>query len=82
MKFLSSLKAERAIAQFLEQNDVRSPAAQKGIRAGDVITEINERPIASIADATSALERSARNERALIVVQRGEQKRYVALALS
>lgn len=58
-----------------------SAAAKKGIRPGDVITEINQRAVGSVADAVEALKQGS-NERALLVVQRGEQKRYVALALS
>jgi serine protease Do len=58
-----------------------SAAAKKGIQPGDVITEINQRAVGSVSDAVEALDDS-KNERALLVVQRGEQKRYVALALS
>lgn len=57
-----------------------SAAAKKGIRPGDVITEVNQRAVGTVADAVDALDSS--NERALLVVQRGEQRRYVALSLS
>jgi serine protease Do len=58
-----------------------SAAAKKGIAPGDVITEINQRAVGSVSDAVDALDDST-NERAVLVVQRGDQKRYVALALS
>jgi serine protease Do len=60
-----------------------SAAAEKGIRPGDVITGIDQRPVDDVRGAAQALE-SARsnNGRALLVIRRGESQRYVALPLS
>ena len=60
-----------------------SAAAEKGIRPGDVITGIDQRPVEGLSDARAALN-SARSEqgRAVIVVRRGDAQRYVALPLS
>jgi serine protease Do len=57
-----------------------SPAAEKGIRSGDVITRINRRPVTSVADAVAALN-AARDENgtALLLVRRGDSQQFVAL---
>jgi serine protease Do len=60
-----------------------SPAAAKGIRPGDVITRVNQKPISSVGDAVAALN-SAREakETALLLVRRGDAQRFVALSFS
>jgi serine protease Do len=60
-----------------------SPAAEKGIRSGDVITRVNQKPVSSVGDAVAALN-SAReaNEPALLLVRRGDAQRFVALSFS
>jgi serine protease Do len=58
-----------------------STAAEKGIRAGDVITRVNQRAVASVADAIAALNAAKENgERALLLVRRGDSQRFVALS--
>src|SRR5688572_13347519 len=60
-----------------------SPAAEKGIRPGDVITRVNQKPVSSVGDAVAALN-SAREakETALLLVRRGDAQRFVALSFS
>ncbi len=60
-----------------------SAAAEKGIRRGDVITEINYRTVENVGAASAALQ-AARNNAAsaLLVLRRGDSQRYVALALT
>ncbi len=59
-----------------------SPAADKGIRSGDVITRINRRPVTSVADAAAALnEARQENGTALVLVRRGDAQQFVALNL-
>jgi serine protease Do len=60
-----------------------SPAAEKGIRPGDVITRVNQKAVSSVGDAVAALN-SAReaNETALLLVRRGDAQRFVALSFS
>jgi serine protease Do len=55
-------------------------AAHAGLRAGDVIVEVNRRPVASIADFAAALEPGDRP--ALLLVRRGEASVFVLLARS
>ena len=60
-----------------------SPAAEKGIRPGDVITRVNQKPVNSVGDAVAALNavREA-EETALLLVRRGDSQRFVALSFS
>jgi serine protease Do len=60
-----------------------SPAAEKGVRPGDVITRVNQQPVTSPSEAVAALN-AARDgdERALLLVRRGDSQRFVALSFS
>ena len=60
-----------------------SPAAEKGIRPGDVITRVNQKAIGSVGDAVAALNAAREaNETALLLVRRGDAQRFVALSFS
>jgi len=60
-----------------------SPAAEKGVRPGDVITRVNQEPVANAADAVAALNSAReRGEPALLLVRRGDGQRFVALSFS
>jgi serine protease Do len=60
-----------------------SAAAEKGLRAGDVITRVNDQAVASVADATAALNAArTRNGTALLLVRRGASQQFVALSFS
>jgi serine protease Do len=60
-----------------------SPAAEKGIRPGDVITRVNQKPIGSVGDAVAALNAAREaDETALLLVRRGDSQRFVALSFS
>jgi serine protease Do len=59
------------------------PAAEKGIRPGDVITQVNQKNVASPAAVVAALdEAKADKSRALLLVRRGDAQRFVALSFS
>jgi serine protease Do len=60
-----------------------SAAAEKGIRVGDVITRVNQTDVASADAAVAALNQAkAGNQRALLLVRRGDSQRFVALSFS
>jgi serine protease Do len=60
-----------------------SAAAEKGIRPGDVITQVNRKDVVSAADAVAALkELKAEKSNALLLVRRGDAQRFVALSFS
>jgi serine protease Do len=58
--------------------DPSGPAADAGIRVGDVLEEVNGTPVRSSADIHSALARS-KGKAALVLVRRGDQTIYVAV---
>ena len=60
-----------------------SPAAEKGLRPGDVITRVNQEAVANVAEAASALNAAReRDETALLLVRRGDAQQFVALSFS
>jgi serine protease Do len=57
-----------------------SPAAEKGIRPGDVITRVNGADVDDVDAAVAALEEARdADARALLLVKRGDSQRFVAL---
>ncbi|MCC5999304.1 MAG: Do family serine endopeptidase [Pararhodobacter sp.] len=60
-----------------------SDADNKGIRAGDIITEAGQEPVTSIADFQTQIDaaRDAGRRNILVMVRRGDDPRFVALSL-
>jgi serine protease Do len=56
------------------------PAAQAGIRAGDVIAEVNRERVRSAADLTRLLGQMRRGSNLLLLVQREGNSRFVVLS--
>ena len=54
-------------------------AAEAGIRAGDVIVEINRQPVRTVEDLTTRVDRQAKNEPMVLLVKRDGQTMYVAV---
>lgn len=63
--------------------DPQGPAADKGLAAGDVITEAAQQPVASIEDLRARVDevREAGRRSILVLVRREGAPRFVALAL-
>ena len=57
-----------------------SPAASAGLRAGDVITEINRAPVKSADDVKQAMDKRAKDTPALFLVHRNGASVYIAVA--
>ena len=51
--------------------DPSGPAADAGIQRGDVIEQVNQQPVRSVADLRSAIERSGKDPMLLLVNHRG-----------
>ena len=58
----------------------RSPAANAGLAAGDVVTEVNRRKVKDIAGVRAALEKGGAGANVLMRVQRGDVQQYVAIS--
>ncbi|MBI1899177.1 MAG: DegQ family serine endoprotease [Acidobacteria bacterium] len=58
--------------------DPAGPAADAGIRRGDVLAEVNREPVRSASDVAKALERSGARP-ALILIHRGAQSQYLTV---
>lgn len=63
--------------------DPDSDAASKGVMPGDLITEANQQPVASVADLRARAEaaRDAGRKSLLVLLRRGGDPRFVALDL-
>ena len=61
-----------------------SPAARKGLRVGDVIAMVGQKPVTSPDDVVREVEKARNADRpaVLLKVVRGSQSRYVALGLA
>ena len=60
-----------------------SPAADKGMRPGDVITRVNQQNVKNAVEAAAALNAAKKaDSRALLLVRRGDSQRFVALSFS
>ena len=58
----------------------RSPADEAGLRAGDVVTEVNRRRVKDAAGVRAALAKGSAGASILLRVQRGDALQYVAIA--
>ena len=57
----------------IEDVQENSRAADAGLRAGDVIEEVNRQPVQSVADLRAALEKAADRPLLLLVTREGNQ---------
>ena len=57
-----------------------SPAENAGIRAGDVITEVNHQAVADAAQMKRALEKHAKGAPVVVMIHRDGTNLYVAMA--
>jgi serine protease Do len=74
-----TLGLERAEGLMISAIQRGSAAEQAGLRTGDVITEINRRPIKDLADYKRELTRSEKTTSLLLLVRRGQSNLFLAL---
>jgi serine protease Do len=58
-----------------------SPAAEKGIRPGDLILSVNRQDVVSVDDFTAAIKQSSKRGKVLLLVQRGDIAQFVTVPL-
>jgi serine protease Do len=56
-----------------------SPAAEAGLRSGDVITQINRRPVKSLAEYNREIAQNEKDKPVLFLVRRGQSSLFLAL---
>jgi len=61
--------------------DPASPAARTSLQPGDLILEVNRKPVASVADFKKAIDSEANDATVLLRVQRGDTRSFVPLRL-
>ena len=73
-------EAEGVLVTFVEP---ASPAAQAGVRPGDVITQVNRKDILSLEDYNKCLSdaRKQKKDKILLLIARGETSQFVVIDL-
>lgn len=56
-----------------------SPAAQAGLATGDVIMQVNHRPVNTVADFNAAVRAAASRDSTLLLVKRGQGTQFVVV---
>jgi len=72
------LKADKGVA--VVGVEPGSPADQAGLQPGDVIVEVNHQPVSSVNEVQERLQKPENPDQVLLLVQRGEGKRFVPMA--
>jgi serine protease Do len=71
------LRDERGV--IVRDVEADSPAAEAGLRAGDVIVEVNRQAVHSVADMHRQIDRQAKGTPVLMLVHRGDSSLFVAV---
>jgi serine protease Do len=58
-----------------------SPAADKGIRPGDLILSVNRQEVASVDDFTAAVKQAGKRGKVLLLVRRGDISQFLTVPL-
>jgi serine protease Do len=74
-----SLGLERAEGLVVATVQPGSAADEAGLRAGDVITQVDRRPVKNLAEYNREISRTAKNKSVLFLVRRGESSVFLAL---
>jgi serine protease Do len=78
---LSLRPNDRGEGVVIEDVDGESDAAEKGLRQGDVIVEVNSRKVSKPSDIDEQVREARKRGRGavLMVIRRGDQRRFVAV---
>jgi serine protease Do len=74
-----SLGLERAEGLVITDVTPGSSADEAGLRSGDLITQINRRPVKNMADYNREMARSEKEKSVLLLVRRGQSSVFLAL---
>ncbi len=59
--------------------DENSQAAQAGLQQGDVITQVNRKPVTNVAEFNAAVKQGAGSGSTLLLIQRGQVNQFVTV---
>jgi len=74
------LKLPKAEGVLVSSVEVGGPAAKAGIRAGDVIVEVNRQKVKDLNEFGEALKRVGRGDRVLLLIVREQASHFVVIA--
>ena len=74
-----SLGLEPGTGVVITKVELGSPAAKAGIRNGDVIHEINRKPIKDAEEFRAAIESARKQENILFLIRRGESNLFIVV---
>jgi serine protease Do len=75
------LGLSNAAGLIVRQVQAGSPAAQAGLRPGDVIVEANRQPVKSLEDLRRAMDATQAGSSVLLLVQRDGAASYLSVKL-
>jgi serine protease Do len=75
-----ALGLKNRIGVVVAQVEPGSPAADAGIRQGDVIREVNRKPVTDVEGFLQKMEQAKGGSSILLLVQRGENSFYITVA--
>jgi len=58
-----------------------SPAAEAGLQSGDIIREVNRKPVKNADDFVQKTEKAKGQDNVLLFIQRGENHLFAAVTL-
>ncbi|MEE2987196.1 MAG: DegQ family serine endoprotease [Nitrospinota bacterium] len=76
-----SLKLDSAEGVLVSDVTAGEPAAEKGLRRGDVISEINKKPVRNMSDYNQLVGSLNQEDTVLLLVRRGATTIYIAIKL-
>jgi len=74
------LKKETGVV--VTQVEAGSPAENAGIKTGDVIREVNRKPVKDVEDFVQKVERAKGSDNVLLFIQRGQNNLFAAVTQS
>jgi len=74
-----SLGLDRAEGVVVTSVKPGSPADEAGLQRGDVITQVDRRPVRSVADYNQEVEKTGKGKSLLLLVKRGDGSLFLAL---
>ncbi|MGC1403895.1 MAG: PDZ domain-containing protein, partial [Thermodesulfobacteriota bacterium] len=75
------LGLKKSAGVVVTQVEPESPAAEAGLQSGDVIREVNRKPVKNSDDFVRKLEKAKGQDTVLLFIQRGDNKLFAAVAL-